>query len=349
MLTAITRRTMLFQTVAFTLGQDKLNQAIDLIETQTRSGQVSATTLYVSRGSMVSQRAFGKARTTDAVFLIASITKPMTVSALMILVGRGQVSLSDPVRRFIPEFQGDGRERVLVKHILTHTSGLPDMLPENQQLRERHAPLAAFVEHTCRTPLLFTPGSEVRYQSMGILLAAEVVSRVTGEAFPSFVHEHVFRPLGMNNTSIGLGGRAISQTMLCQVESPSDWDWNSPYWRNLGSPWGGAHSTVSDIAQFLKYFAHLDRRVLKPEIASAMVVNQTAGLNKPWGLGWMLNDGQFGTGCSASTFGHSGSTGTLCWLDPQRDLTFVLLTTKPADQSTKTLLYPVSDSVSISV
>jgi CubicO group peptidase (beta-lactamase class C family) len=251
MLTAVTRRAMLFQSVAFTLGQDRLNKAIELIETQTRSGQVSAATLYVSQGPMVLQRAFGKARTTDAIFLIASITKPMTVSALMILVGRGEVSLSDPVQHFIPEFQGEGRGSVLVKHLLTHTSGLPDMLPENQRLREQHAPLAEFVRGACRTPLLFTPGSEVRYQSMGILLAAEIVSRVIGEPLPSFVHKNVFLPLGMHNTSIGLGGRPISETMLCQVQNPSDWDWNSSYWRNLGSPWGGAHSTVSDVAQFL--------------------------------------------------------------------------------------------------
>jgi CubicO group peptidase (beta-lactamase class C family) len=265
----------------------------------------------------------------------------------MTLVDRQEVSLSDPVQRFIPEFNGDGRERVLVRHLLTHTSGLPDMLPEDQDLRRRHAPLTEFVERTCRTPLLFHPGSEVRYQSMGLLLAAEIVSRVTRESFPSFLSRHLFQPLGMRDTSLGLGGRSISQTMQCQVLKASDWDWNSPYWRNLGSPWGGAHSTVGDLARFLQYFQDPDRRVVRPETASTMISNQTRGLNKPWGIGWMLNNGQFGNGCSPSTFGHSGSTGTLCWLDPTKDLSFVLLTTKPAAQSEGTLLYPVSDRVSL--
>jgi CubicO group peptidase (beta-lactamase class C family) len=337
---------MLAGTTAFALKRGNLEDAIQLIREQTDSGQVSAATLFVRKGAATQSRAFGKAQTADAVFLLASITKPMTASALMTLVDRHEVSLSDPVHRFIPEFRGDGREEVLIHHLLTHTSGLPDMLPENEDLRKRHAPLTEFVEHTCRTPLLFAPGTQLRYQSMGILLAAEVAARVTQLPFPAFVQEHVFRPLGMQNTSLGLGGRAISQTMLCQVPVVSDWDWNSSYWRNLASPWGGAHSTVADLARFLQYFAHPDQSVLKPETAAAMISNQTAGLSKRWGLGWMLNNGQFGKGCSTATFGHSGSTGTLCWLDPKKELSFVLLTTKPSQESEKTLLYPASDLVS---
>jgi beta-lactamase class C len=183
---------------------------------------------------------------------------------------------------------------------------------------------------------------------MGILLAAEIVSRVAKQPFASFARDHVFQPLEMRETSIGLGGRQLSQTMQCQVAEPSDWDWNSSYWRNLASPWGGAHSTTGDIARFLEYFAHPDERVLKPHTAAAMITNETEGMSKRWGLGWMLNNGQFGQGCSARTFGHSGSTGTLCWLDPEKDLRFVLLTTKPAAQSAQTVLQPVSEIASYS-
>ena len=290
---------MLAQSALFALREGRLNKCIEMIDEQTSSGQVSGATLSVHHKGTVLQRAFGKAKTADAVFLIASITKPMTATALMILIDRREIALSDPVQRFIPKFRGEGREHVLIKHLLTHTSGLPDMLPEDQDLRKRHAPLAEFVDHTCRTPLLFKPGSELRYQSMGILLAAEIASRVTKEFFPSFVSHQVFEPLGMRNTSLGLGGRAISQTMQCQVVHSSDWDWNSSYWRNLGAPWGGAHSTVSDLARFLDYFAHPDQKIIRPETAAAMIANQTEGLNKRWGLGWMLNNGQFGNGCSS--------------------------------------------------
>ena len=342
----MTRRSLLTHSVLFALKQGHWEQSIELIDQQTSSGQVSAATLFIRRQSTVFQRAFGQAKTPDAVFLLASLTKPMTAAALMVLVDRRQVALSDSVQRFIPEFRGGGRERVSLQHLLTHTSGLPDMLPEDQELRKRHAPLTEFVDRTCRTPLLFTPGSELRYQSMGILLAAEIATRVTKEPFPAFVSRHIFQPLDMRHTSLGLGGRAISETMRCQVRQASDWDWNSDYWRNLGSPWGGAHATGNDVARFLQYFAHPEQRILQPETAAAMITNQTEGLQKRWGLGWMLQNGQWGKSCSTATFGHSGSTGTLCWLDPERDLSFVLLTTKPAEQSNRTLLQPVSDSVS---
>lgn len=344
----MTRRSLLAQSAVFAVRESPFDKCVEMIDEQTRSRQVAGATLFVRHKERVVQRAFGEAQSADAIFLIASITKPMTATAVMMLVERREVSLSDPVQRFIPEFRGEGRESVLVRHLLTHTSGLPDMLPEDQALRKRHAPLAEFVEGTCRTPLLFRPGSELRYQSMGILLASEIVKRVTKEDLPSFLRRRVFRPLGMRDTSLGLGGRAISQTMRSQVVQASDWDWNSSYWRNLGAPWGGAFSTVKDLARWLDYFAHPDSRVIRPETAGTMITNQVGDIHKRWGLGWMLNDGQFGSGCSPATFGHSGSTGTLCWLDPRKDLRFVLLTTKPAAQSERTLLYPASDSVSAS-
>jgi CubicO group peptidase (beta-lactamase class C family) len=342
----MTRRWFVSQSAVLALGRGRTDEAVELIEEQTRSGQVSAVTLLARGPSFNLRKAFGQAKTADAIFLLASLTKPMTATGVMVLVDRKEISLSDPVQRFIPEFRGNGREAVLLKHLLTHTSGLPDMLPEDQELRKAHAPLSTFVERTCRTPLLFRPGSELRYQSMGILLAGEIVSRVSKQSLPAFTQEHVFRPLGMLQTSIGLGGRAMSETMRCQVSEPSDWDWNSSYWRNLASPWGGAHAGVDDIARFLGYFANPDSRVVKTETARAMIANQTEGLNKRWGLGWMLNNGQFGSGCSAATFGHSGSTGTLCWLDPERHVSFVLLTTKPAKESNATLLHPVSNAIS---
>jgi CubicO group peptidase (beta-lactamase class C family) len=85
--------------------------------------------------------------------------------------------------------------------------------------------------------------------------------------------------------------------------------------------------------------------VLKAQTAAAMITNQNTGLNLPWGLGWMTGGGRMAKGSSARTFGHSGSTGTLAWLDPEKDLSLVLLTTKPAAVSQKTLLGPVSETV----
>jgi len=153
----------------------------------------------------------------------------------------------------------------------------------------------------------------------------------------------------MRNASLVLGGRKIPVTMQGQVDEHTDWDWNSPDWRDLGSPWGGAHAAAGDVSRLLRCFVNAGSPVLKTTTAAAMITNQTQGLGQPYGLGWRLGSESYGKGASPRTFGHGGSTGTLAWLDPERNLSFVLLTTKPAAVSQKTLLTPVSNTVSTAV
>jgi CubicO group peptidase (beta-lactamase class C family) len=180
---------------------------------------------------------------------------------------------------------------------------------------------------------------------MGILLAATIVERLTKIPFRDFLRKELFAPLGMSATSLGLGGRAISDMARSQVEEVSDWDWNSTYWRDLGAPWGGAHAPASDVARFFNYFANPAQGPLRSATTAQMISLQTGGLNESWGLGFRIGQGAFGRSCSARTFGHYGSTGTVAWHDPDTRVTCVLLTTKPAASSRQHLLGPVSDAV----
>jgi CubicO group peptidase (beta-lactamase class C family) len=323
----------------------KLDEALALLEEACRAGNVKNASLLVQKGAFRLVRHFGQLAGGQPVFLIASITKPMTAAGVMLLVDRGELALSDPVGKFLPNFRGEGRESITVRHLLTHTSGLPDMLPQNIELRMAHAALDDFVHAICQTPLLFTPGTEVRYQSMGFMLAAYIAECITGMPFRDFLCREVFAPLEMNQTSLGLGGRRLSDMAACQVSGNDDWNWNSPYWRDLGAPWGGAHSTAEDIGKFLDSFLRPNGRVLRPETIDSMVMNQNPGLNTPWGLGWMVEPGTFGRRCSQRTFGHWGVTGTTAWGDPSTDLGCVLLTTKPEVKSRDGVLGRVSDFV----
>jgi CubicO group peptidase (beta-lactamase class C family) len=339
------------------LNRGRLDEASSLVQSFVGSAKLRAASLHVRQGSFTFRRSFGTAKTPDAVFLLASISKPMTATGLMVLADRGELALSDPVRKFIPEFSEGDRRLITIQHLLTHTSGLPDQLPNNQDLRRQNAPLKEFVAGAVKAPLLFKPGSDVKYQSMGILLAAEVAERITKKRFRDFLDEALYRPLGMSRTALGLGRIKLAETAQCQVEDATGldggggpgtehWNWNSPYWRDLGSPWGGAHSTGPDVAKFLEYFLDPDGRVVKPATAKAMITNQNQGLSTPWGIGWSLRPGSFGKACSDETFGHSGSTGTMAWADPKKKLTCVVLTTLPARDSNKTIIRPVSDLVS---
>lgn len=335
---------------------EAMEAAAKLIQAQVDAGVLESAVLHVRRGGDISERAFGRAADADAIFLLASITKTMTAAGVMLLADRGELRLTDPVMRFIPEFAEGERRLVTMEQLLAHTSGLPDQLPENATLRQRHAPLSAFVEGAIRTPLLFKPGTQYHYQSMGILLAAEVARRITQTPFADFVEKELFAPLGMKRTAMGLGQFKIEDTMRNQTEhaapesgrgdpSARDWDWNSAYWRALGAPWGGAHGTAGDVSRFLGSFLHPDGKVLREETARSMVQLHTPGLAARRGLGFALGPEGFGKGCSDRAFGHSGSTGTLAWADPATDLTCVILTSLPASVSSTLILKPVSDVV----
>lgn len=314
--------------------------AAEVLERATDSGRVHAAALYARNSEQELVQAFGSSRSAEDMFLIASISKPMSVAALMTLYDRGEFQLDDRVEKFIPEFQGDGRDRITIRQLLTHVSGLPDQLPENEQLRQAHAGLPEFTEGAISTPLRFEPGTDYGYSSMGILLASEIAHRISGAPFAQLMKQKVFEPLGMRHSELGLGDVKLGDTMRCQVESAApesgagsltakDWDWNSVYWRNLGSPWGGVHASASDVARFLSAFLDSRSSFLQPETSRMMVRNHNADGLTPRGLGFALGTKAFSPDCSENTFGHGGSTGTIAWADPESDTICVVLTTLP--------------------
>src|SRR5262249_48647503 len=155
---------------------------------------------------------------------------------------------------------------------------LPDQLANNNELRKRHAPLTEFAAQAMRTSLDFAPGARYQYSSMGILLAARIGELLSGSDVRTLVDRTVFQPLGMNHSAQGLGRFKLGGMVSCQIEGAApesgsgdpiakDWDWNSPYWRGLGAPWGGTHASAPDLARFLGEFMESRGRVLKPKTA----------------------------------------------------------------------------------
>ena len=345
----INRRTLLHAGLGFAIGgpvlaalkENKLTAAADVLKAATRSGQVDAAAIHVQQGSDVFAHAFGAAKSTDAIFLLASISKPITIAAVMTLYDQREFRLDDAVQKFLPEFAGGGRDDITMRQLFTHNSGLPDQLPQNSKLRASHADLSAFVSGAVRTPLLFRPGSKYSYSSMGILLASEVARRITGKPIATLIDEAVCGPLEMKHSALGVGRLNPKALMQCQVanaapESGSgepgtkSWDWNSDYWRRLGVPWGGAHGSVGDVSRFLSAFLHPQGRLLKPETARMMVRNHNPAGMRSRGLGFDIGSNLGGPGKRENVFGHTGSTGTLCWADPTSDAICVILTTLPS-------------------
>lgn len=334
------------------LDPGRWSRACQLLARWVAEDRVTGAAMAVARhGVAVEPRGFGRRvgvrgtepMAADSVFLVASVTKPVTAAAAMLLVERGQLSLQDPVCQIVPQFGTRGKEEVRVLHLLTHTSGLPDMLPENAELRQRHAPLSEFVAGICRCGLLFRPGTQIRYQSMGTAMLGEIVERLAGMPLREFVGRELFLPLGMSSTSLGIRPELadrVAQVRIPEEQWHTDWHWNSPYWQGFGAPWGGMFAPVQDLAVFLQMFLsrgmYGGRQVLGASTAGAMVADQTSRmpglspetrLSQGWGLGWKL--GGWGDLGSPRSFWHSGATGTHVGADPQSGLACAVFTTQP--------------------
>ena len=353
------------------MSAERLDRIAHRLLAETKDGGITSVSVLVARhGKVIFHRGFGKlsphpnAPVTgpDTCYLLASISKPVTVCGLMLLIEHGKVVLSDSVQRYLPEFQGDYRKKVKVWHLLSHTSGLPDMLPTNVELRRAHAPLSEFVAQTLRTPLLYEPGTRFSYQSMGTLLAAEITERISGMPLRDFLLREIFQPLNMKNSVLGLDGLNIEDTAIIQEENGDSedsrsWGPNSPYWRDMGHPWGGLHSTTGDLAILLQTFlnggTYGQFQLFSPLITDTMTRDHNRSIAAPWGIGWALRDSPvwnyFGDLGSSSTFGHVGASGTVAWADPASQLIGVVLSTRSASHEQGFFLKSLSNMIHAAV
>ena len=338
---------------------ERLQRDYDLLEDWADSDKIPAAALCVGRrGRMVEPRFFGRRRSDDplqlrddALFLIASLTKPVTVAAVMLLVERGELTLEEYVTGIVPKFTDNGKEAIQVRHLMTHTSGLPDMVANNEKLRAAHKPLPVFVEAICKEKLLFRPGTSVSYQSTGTAMLGEIVHQVSGKTLPEFLRREFFEPLDMTDTSLGwepAKKERIAVVRISPEAAKTNWHWNSPYWLGFGAPWGGLITSPADFARFCQLMLGGGRignmRILSPATVRAMTANQLETMPwvpeeerraRPWGLGWRLNwpahSANFGDLLGPRAFGHWGATGTVCWMDPDADAFCVLFTTQPQE------------------
>jgi len=307
----------------------------------------------------------------ETVFLVASVTKPVVVTAAMLLVERGQLALDRPVADVLPEFAEGGKEAVTVRHLMTHTSGLPDMLPENQELREQHAPLDEFVRRVCRLKTDFVPGTRIQYQSMGIAALGAVVEQADGRPLPVILDEGIFQPLRMVDSSLGLKENLAERLVRSDLSIPgrgstigacdTDWGWNSSYWHRFGAPWGGMFATPLDLCRFLRMFVDAgtksEQRILSPATVTTMTrchtdempdLSESERRHQGWGLGWKLARSPthypFGDLVSPTTYGHQGDTGTVVWNDPATGLSAAIFCNRPIAQ-TRWLLHQCSSLI----
>jgi CubicO group peptidase (beta-lactamase class C family) len=313
--------------------------------------------LVARRGVIVLEEAFGNLTpavdspllTPDSLFLLMSCHKPFVATLAMILVERGELGLFRPVQYYLPEFKGDGKEKSLVFHLLTHTSGLDDnnlaALAEKRKGQVTIPPLPVNqypaihknLSHRYDLPLSYNPGSEQRYCTHGYALMIEIIRRISGQSYPDFAREQLFEPLGMASTHYILP-EALRSRAVIRPPDALDADMLNN-WEKMDVFDGRAFSSVKDIAVFAQMFLNSgvygDARILSPVTVAEMTRNQIPGISADfldehfpeagWGLGWMLHINKqtavfAETLSSAKTYSHPGWGGTFFWVDPVQEL-----------------------------
>ncbi len=215
--------------------------------------------VVVGRGdTIVWQKAYGQRAvapsrepmTTDTIFDLASLTKVVaTTPAVMQLVEEGRIRLADPVMTYLPEFKGDGRERVTIRDLLTHMSGLPPDLDLKTSWSGRETAVRmAEVE-----PLQAAPGQRFAYSDINFLLLADIVARVRRQPFEVVVRERVLAPLGMRDTMFLPASPLRSRIAPTDATTPRG-TVHDPTARRMGGVAGhaGLFSTAADLARFCR-------------------------------------------------------------------------------------------------
>jgi CubicO group peptidase (beta-lactamase class C family) len=294
----------------------------------------------------------------DSVYFLASVTKPIVATAVMQLVDEGRLDLHAPIRRLVPEFRGPGRDAVTPWHVLTHTSGIPD-LDIREVLRQR--PTAAqMLARVCSVPLAFAPGARYAYASDSFYLLAAAISRLTGLPFPEALRRRVldrvgaadvtFDPRGKRGRVVRVHGVGVENRLLQEVVLR--------FLARAALPGGGLWGPAEDLLRFgralLPGTAEPGPRLLSRAAITEMTREQTQGLHAVsddgtlrdprYALGWGKPhpgglapsvigetsgpDVEHGPRVPASpgSFTHGGATGTRLWIDPERGLVFVFLT-----------------------
>ncbi len=346
------------------MSGDRVRRLAQLVKGWVDLGMTPSLVVLIARkGVIVLYEAFGKLTPEpdspplprDAIYPISSIGKLFTATAVMNLVDDGLLGLNRPVQEYIPEFVGEGKDAVMVHHLLTHTSGLRDEDLETFVRRKlasgkihpppdaSHPGLSVFptVQYFSQThdaPLSYRPGAEMSYCSYGYRLLAEIVARVSGSSLADIVQARILSPLGLDDTFYGVSDDRRSRQVLRGPDAPYGLIFDDPTLAPFMAGPAGLFSTARDLAAFGQMILNRGRygetRIVSAASVSEMIRNQVPGVpgyyrgevfpESSWSLGWDVHGAKRslreGSLFSPSAVKMGGGGGTNFWVDQEYDL-----------------------------
>lgn len=352
-------------------GRDAHLAQIDgVVVEEIQAGHLPGAVVLVGRGNKVVYcKAFGlevaepfqEAMEKDTIFDMASLTKPIAAAtAVMILVDQGKIDVNDYVSEYLPAFACNGKEQVRIRHLLTHTSGLPAYTDAND-LRTRFGESCPdkVIETICGLKAQSPPGEEFRYSCLGYITVAHIAKIVTGQDIDGFSRANIFKPLGMLHTRFNppaswqgkiAGTEIINGKLLCGTV-------HDPLARLMDGTSGnaGLFSTASDLSIYCRMLLNggswKGKRILSPAAVAMLTATQSRGraygFDISSGYSWVK-----GPNASPNAFCHTGYTGTSVVCDPDSGTYLILLTnsvhpydkgmSKPIRQKLAEIVFPAA-------
>ena len=320
----------------------------------------SAVYLVAEKGKTLLADALGNAvvepqripATLDTIYDLASLTKPLVTGLLCARrVEAGELTLDSSVSNYLPEFERTDKQAITIRHLLTHTSGLPAWRPlyilaEGE--RDRTVPVIAALD------LEYRPGTRVIYSDLGFIVLGRLLERLTGKVLVELAQSEVFTALELKHTFFNPEGARQTGIAACEIGNAyeretcvntvagdyENWReeliWGTVHDGNayfLGGAAGhaGLFSNAPETLVVASQFLAGQSRLLKPETCKLFSRNLTDGLEEARSFGWQLaetKDSAAGLDLPRDSFGHSGFTGTSCWIDPEHERIFILLTNR---------------------
>ncbi|PYU43800.1 MAG: beta-N-acetylglucosaminidase [Acidobacteria bacterium] len=344
-----------------TRGEAQLQPAYDVIEKAIADKAFPGATLAVGYRGKLAVRSFGKlsydakaaATAPTTMYDIASLTKVVATTTLVAKLAEGDfavpLDLDAKIERYLPEWasgpNAEWRHRVTVRHLLTHTSGLPPFKEYWRTSKNKQDTLTKIFAE----PLDYEPGTKEVYSDLGIILMAEITERLTGRKLDDLARNYIFSPLGMQNTMYRPPKKLWPQIAPTEIDNnlrhrlvQGEVHDENAFAIGGVSGHAGLFSTAPDLAAFCQMllnggvYAH-QRILRRATIAQFTTPQQLSGGTRT--LGWAVptEGGSSGHYFSAHSFGHTGFTGTSIWIDPDRQLFVVLLTNRvhPTRENTK--------------
>ena len=342
------------------LQADKLAEIEVVVTEAIAADKLPGCVIAIGRDSRLAYlRAFGNRAiepepvlmTTDTVFDLASLTKPIsTATSVMLLVERGQLKLTDKVAQHLPEFGAEGKDVVTVEQLLIHQGGL---IADNK-LADYQDGFELGWQRVCALKPLSVPGTKFVYSDVGFIVLGELVKRVGTKPLDEFAKSEIFEPLGMSETGYRPADSLKIRAAPTQKRN-DEWmrgDVHDPRAFLMGGVAGhaGLFSTAEDLARYAAMMANGGEysgvRVLSRDTCQQMIEARMVSTGKR-ALGWDVRTGfstNRGETMSERAFGHGGFTGTAIWIDPETKL-FVIFLSNRVHPNGKGLVNPLAGKV----